>query len=177
MRAWVTALTVAFLSSTVCLADLPKVGDMAPDFEMQGSDGKTYKLKDFAGKQAVIVAWYPRAFTGGCTKECKSFRTAGPKLREFEVAYFTASTDGVQRNKDFAKSYDLDYTILCDPEGKAAKAFGVLHPDGTKANRVTFVIGANGKILAVDDKVATETHAEDLAGKLAQLGVAKKQTK
>ncbi len=177
MRTLVTALVLALLSSTFCFADLPRVGDEAPKFEMQGSDGKTYKLQDFAGKKAVIVAWYPRAFTGGCTKECKSFRTAGPKLKEFEVAYFTASTDDVQKNSDFAKSLDLDYTILCDPEFKAAKAYGVLRPDGKTANRVTFVIGANGKILFVDEQVATETHAQDLAGKLEQLGVAKKQTK
>ncbi len=177
MRSFVFAVAAALLTSTVCVADLPKVGDVAPDFEMKGSDGKSYKLADFAGKKAVIVAWYPRAFTGGCTKECKSFRTAGPKLKEFEVAYFTASTDDVQKNADFAKSLDLDYTILCDPESKAAKAYGVLRPDGKTANRVTFVIGANGKVLAVDDKVVTDTHADDLAGKLAQLGVAKKQVK
>ena len=51
-------------------AEIPKVGDSAPDFEMQGSDGKTYKAKDFVGKRAVIIAWFPRAFTGGCTKVC-----------------------------------------------------------------------------------------------------------
>src|SRR5919109_273268 len=68
-----------------------QVGDDAPDFEMQGSDGKTYKLSDFQGKQAVVIAWYPRAFTGGCTKECTAFKEQGGSIREYNVAYFTAS--------------------------------------------------------------------------------------
>jgi peroxiredoxin Q/BCP len=122
----------------------------------------------------VIIAWFPRAFTGGCTKECKSFRASGMQLKEFQVAYFTASTDPVDKNTEFAKSLDLDYPILSDPESKAAKAFGVLREDGKAANRVTFVIGSNGKVLAVDDKVKTETHAEDLAKMLEQLGVPRK---
>ena len=156
-------------------ADVPKVGEAAPEFKMQGSDGKTYASQDFAGKQAVIIAWFPKAFTGGCTKECKSMKEAGEKLRKFDVAYFTASTDTVALNADFAKSLELDYPILCDPTGKNAKAFGVLQEGRNVASRVTFVIGADGKLLAVLDKVATETHGEDLAKLLDELKVAKKK--
>jgi len=162
---------LAFGSFTPCLAEMPKVGEQAPDFEMEGTDGKTYQLADFVGKQAIIIAWYPRAFTGGCTKECKSFREAGEQLNKFNVAYFTASTDPVDKNTEFAKSLDLDYPILSDPSGKAATAFGVLRPDGKAASRVTFIIGKDGKILAVENQVATETHAQDLAKKLDSLGV------
>ncbi len=161
----------------VSAADLPKVGDAAPEFEMKGSDGKTYATKDFKGKQAVIIAWFPRAFTGGCTKECKSMREAGTQLKAFNVAYFTASTDTVEKNADFAKSLELDYPILCDPEGKNAAKFGVLKTEGNAANRVTFIIGVDGKVLAVEDKVKTETHGQDLAEQLAKLGVAKKTAK
>ena len=173
MRSAFCAMLLASVSWAPCFAEMPKVGDPAPDFEMTGTDGKTYRLSDFVGKQALIIAWYPRAFTGGCTKECQSFREAGEQLRKFDVAYFTASTDAVEKNKEFAKSLSLDYPILSDPSGKAATAFGVLRPDGKAANRVTFVIGKDGKILAVDDKVATPTHAQDLAKKLESLGVAK----
>jgi peroxiredoxin Q/BCP len=161
-------------STTSVWAAMPKVGDSVPDFIMQGSDGKTYSSKDFIGKQAVIIAWFPRAFTGGCTKECKSMKEYGDQLKKFEVAYFTASTDPVEKNADFAKSLDLDYPILCDPEGKNAKLFGVLNATGKASSRVTFIIGKDGKILAVEDKVATETHGQDLAEKLGKLGVAKK---
>jgi len=166
---------MAFMAfSSAVAADGIKVGDKAPEFEMKGSDGKTYSAKDFVGKQAVVIAWFPRAFTGGCTKECKSFKDSGAKLKEYQVAYFTASTDPVEKNAEFAKSLELDYPILCDPEGKNAKMFGVLKPDGKAANRVTFIIGKDGKILAVDDMVKTETHGQELSEQLAKLGVAKK---
>src|SRR3970040_1689732 len=69
-----------------------KVGDMAPDFTLPATDGKTYKLSDFKGKQAVVVAWFPKAFTQGCTIECKSLAENGDKIQKYQVAYFMAST-------------------------------------------------------------------------------------
>jgi peroxiredoxin Q/BCP len=152
-----------------------KVGDDAPDFEMVGSDGKTYKLSDFKGKQAVVVAWYPRAFTGGCTKECKAFKEQGSAIREYNVAYFTASNDPVEKNTDFAKSLSVDYPILSDPDSKVATAYGVLNPERKAANRWTFYIGENGKILAIDKSVKTDSHGTDVAARLGELGVAKKK--
>jgi thioredoxin-dependent peroxiredoxin len=171
------AATCFSMISGAAFAEVPKVGDTAPDFEMQGSDGKTYKAKDFIGKKAVIIAWFPRAFTGGCTKECKSMKESGEMLKKYDVAYFTASTDAVEKNADFAKSLDLDYPILCDPKGENAKLFGILSSDGTKAGRTTFIIGKDGKILAVESKVNTETHGKDLADQLEKLGVDKTATK
>jgi peroxiredoxin Q/BCP len=170
------AAVAAFFSmfSSVSFADLPNVGDAAPAFEMQGSDGKTYSSKDFVGKKAVIIAWFPRAFTGGCTKECKSLKEQGDLLKKFDVAYFTASTDDVKKNSEFAKSLELDYPILCDPEGKNAARFGVLKPTGLVADRISFIIGKDGKILAVDSKDNTDNHGKDLAEQLEKLGVAKK---
>jgi len=166
---------VAMLAVASHAEERPKVGDKVPEFKMQGSDSKEYAAKDFIDKQAVIIAWFPKAFTGGCTKECKSLKEAGEQLKSFEVAYFTASTDTVEKNAEFAQSLELDYPILCDPEGKNADLFGVLRKEGNMAERVTFVVGKNGIILAVLDKVATETHGEDLAKLLAKLGVEKRQ--
>lgn len=177
MRTLLLSIPLCFIAAFAFGADLPKVGESAPEFEMTGSDGKVYKSKDFIGKQAVVIAWFPKAFTRGCENECKSFRASGAQLKDFQVAYFTASTDTVERNKEFAKSLDLDYPILSDPEGKNAKAFGVLREAGNMANRVTFVIGSNGKILAVDDKVKTESHAQDIAAELEKLGVPRKGAK
>src|SRR6185503_10509726 len=99
-----------------------KVGDQAPDFSLQASDGKTYKLSDFKGKQAVVVAWYPKAFTSGCTAECKSMRETGAEIRKFDAAYFTASVDPADTNKKFAESLQADYPILSDPTFETAKA-------------------------------------------------------
>jgi peroxiredoxin Q/BCP len=157
--------------------ELPAVGDAAPEYSFKGSDGKTYSSKELVGKQAVIIAWFPRAFTGGCTKECKSLKESGAMLKEFDVAYFTASTDDVEKNADFAKSLELDYPILCDPTGENAKKFGVYNADRNAAARVTFVIGKNGKVLAVIDKVNTDSHGNDLAKLLAELKVDRKQPK
>jgi peroxiredoxin Q/BCP len=155
----------------------PAVGEVAPEYSFTGSDGKTYSSKELVGKQAVIIAWFPRAFTGGCTKECKSLKESGDMLKEFDVAYFTASTDEVEKNADFAKSLELDYPILCDPTGENAKKFGVYNADRNAAARVTFVIGKDGKVLAVIDKVNTDSHGSDLAKSLAELKVDRKQPK
>ena len=102
-----------------------KVGDVAPDFTLPGSDGKTYKLSDYRGKQAVVLAWFPKAFTPGCTTECKIMAEHGSKLKKFDVAYFTASVDKPEKNKDFAKSVGADYPILSDPGGEVAREYGV----------------------------------------------------
>lgn len=151
-----------------------KVGDDAPAFEMQGSDGKTYKSSDFVGKQAVVIAWFPKAFTGGCTKECKSLAENGDKLRKLDAAYFTASVDDQETNAKFAKSLELDYPILCDPSKKAAEAFGVLNSERGVAQRVTFYIGKDGKILHIDKAVNTTEHGSDIAAKLKELGIESK---
>lgn len=168
------ALSLAFGFAALARAEL-KVGDVAPDFEMKGSDGKTYKLADFKDKQAVVVAWYPRAFTGGCTKECKSFKADGAKMRAFQVAYFTASNDTVEKNTEFAKSLDADYPILSDPDSSVSMKYGVYNPERKAALRWTFYIGADGKILFIDKSVKTDAHGADVAAKLKELGVPAKK--
>ena len=109
------AAAFAFTGLTGFAADL-KAGDAAPDFKLQGSDGKTYSLADFKGKQAVVIAWFPKAFTGGCTAECKHLKAEGAALKKFDVAYFTASVDAVEGEKGnaaFAKSLARVRPILC----------------------------------------------------------------
>jgi peroxiredoxin Q/BCP len=163
-------------SSIVNAADPPAVGDDAPDFSMVGSDGKTYKLSDFKGKKAVVVAWYPRAFTGGCTKECESFKEQGGRIREYDVAYFTASTDPADKNKKFAESLGVDYPILSDPDGSVATAYGLYNPEKKAAARWTIYVGKDGKILEIDKAVKTVSHGADVAAKLGELGIDKKKS-
>ncbi len=148
-----------------------KVGDKAPDFTMQGSDGKTYTLDQFKGKSAVVIAWFPKAFTGGCTKECKSFRANSKALKDLNVAYFTASVDTPELNRKFAESLDLDYPILSDPEKTAAQAYGVMMPTRPLTNRWTFYIDKDGIIKEIDKKVNTDKAGEDLASKIKSLGL------
>ena len=147
-------------------------GQKAPDFELVGSDGETYRLADYRGKQAVVLAWFPKAFTPGCTAECTAFAKDGDSLKALDVAYFTASCDTAKKNKAFAESVGADYPILADPDAKVAKAYGVVNAVRRWPARWTFYIGADGKILAIDKEVNTKTHATDVAARLKELGVA-----
>ena len=162
-----------FGSGWLSAAEL-KAEDPAPLFALPGSDGKTYKLEDFRGKQAVVVAWFPKAFTSGCTAECKSLKADGKAVRAFDVTYFAASCDEPELNKKFAASLELDYPILSDPGRSVATAYGLVDDKVRWARRWTFFIGLDGKILAVDKSVKTATHAADVAARLKELGVKKR---
>jgi peroxiredoxin Q/BCP len=180
-----TFRTIAFLFSFMVAASFatrdthaaqpPKVGDAAPDFSLAGSDGKTYHLADFKGKKPVVLAWFPKAFTPGCTLECKSFHEKGAEIRKYDVAYFTASVDDAETNKKFAESLSADYPILADPAKETAKAYGVLNERGM-ANRWTFYINKDGKIAFIDKEVKPAQHALSVAEKLKELGVSEKKS-
>ena len=163
-----------------------KVGDNAPDFSLQASDGKTYKLSDFKGKKPVVVAWFPAAFTRGCTIECKSLAENGDKIKMYDVSYFMASVDPIEKNTEFAKAKSVtlgqganaqvvekkeaDFPLLSDPTKETAKAYGVLNDRGV-ANRWTFYIDKNGKISYIEKMVKPETSAEDMIAKLSDLKI------
>ncbi|TWT89217.1 family 16 glycoside hydrolase [Neorhodopirellula pilleata] len=166
------ALCLMLLACTSAKGEV-EVGDPLPEFVLQGSDGKTYSSTDLIGEQAIVIAWFPKAFTGGCTKECKSLRENSDQLKAFDVAYFAASCDTPELNADFAKSLDLDYPILSDPSKRFAKALGCLNERGV-SNRWTYYVGVDGKVLHIDKAVQTASHGESVAAKLAELGVAKR---
>jgi thioredoxin-dependent peroxiredoxin len=162
-----TGVLAAQSSSSVTL----KAGDQAPDFTLKASDGKTYSLADYRGKKMVIVAWFPKAFTQGCTLECKSLAANGDRLRKYDVAYFMASVDAIEDNTRFAESEKADFPLLSDGDKSVATRYGVLAARGL-ANRWTFYIDKSGRIAYVDRAVNPETSAEDIIGRLAQLKVA-----
>jgi peroxiredoxin Q/BCP len=151
-----------------------KVGDKAPEFKLVGTDGKTYSLKDFAGKSAVVLAWYPKALTRGCTLECKSLRDSKDELAKYKVAYFGASVDPLDLNKQFIQENSLNFTLLSDPDKSYAKAVGVLNAERGVANRWTFIIDDKGVIRDIDKMVQPPTHGADLVKKLDALGIPKK---
>ena len=170
-----TVLTLAVFGLALAPAEAGdlKVGDAAPNFKLQASDGKTYQLSDFKGKEAVVIAWFPKAFTQGCTIECKSLAENGGLIKKYKATYFMASVDpidGAQGNKAFAETYKADFPLLSDPTKETATAYGVLSERGF-ANRWTFYIGKDGKVAAIDKQVKPATSAEDMAATLGQLGV------
>jgi peroxiredoxin Q/BCP len=148
-----------------------KVGDPAPAFKLEGTDGKVYALDDFKGKKGVVLAWFPKADTPGCTIECKSLREHGAALKPLKIAYFTASVDQPEANKKFAEKLGLDYPILSDPDKSVAKAYGVVHAKRAVAERWTFYIGKDGTIKAIDKKISTKTAGSDVAEKAKELGI------
>src|ERR1051325_7635758 len=120
-------VAVVLMGLAVCglgLAAVPasagdlKVGDQAPNFKLQATDGKTYSLGDFKGKEAVVLAWFPKAFTQGCTIECKSLAEHGDMIKKYNAQYFMISVDpleGEQGNKAFAEAQHADFPLLSDP--------------------------------------------------------------
>ncbi len=153
----------------------PQVGDVAPDFTLKASDGKTYKLSDFKGKRAVVIAWYPKAFTSGCTIECKSLAEKGDLISKYDVAFFMASVDTVEQAKAFGDEHGAKFPLLSDPDKKIADAYGTLRDYGGSigvvSQRWTFYIGKDGRIAAIDKAVKPATSAEDVAAKLAMLNI------
>jgi thioredoxin-dependent peroxiredoxin len=165
------AATLAAAVSAQAPAATLKVGDPAPDFTLQGSDGKTYSLADYRGKKAVVLAWFPKAFTAGCTTECKSLAANGDRIRKFDIAYFMASVDPIDENTKFAQAQNADFPLLSDADKSVATRYGVLSQRGM-ANRWTFYIDKNGRIGYIDRAVNPETSAEDVIMRLGQLKVA-----
>jgi thioredoxin-dependent peroxiredoxin len=146
-------------------------GDLAPPFALEGSDREIYRLADFLDRrQAVVLAWFPKAFTGGCTAQCKSLAASTTELDRFNVRYVAASVDRPEVNRRFADALGLGFPILSDPDGTVARAYGVLRPSGF-ATRWTFYIGADGRILDVDRRVTPAHSGPAVAARLAELGI------
>jgi len=184
MRALLAAGLVAILSAGALAQNAElKVGDPAPNFKLQATDGKTYQLSDFKGKEPVVVAWFPKAFTQGCTIECKSLAENGDRIKKYKAAYFMASVDPLEDNIRFAKATtvdvlgtgqkvekkEADFPMLSDPTKETAKAYGVLNERAGVANRWTFYIGKDGRIAYIDKAVKPATSAEDMVLRMGEL--------
>jgi len=165
-------LSITIFVSCLTMASDLKVGDMAPNFKLQATNGKFYQLSDYLNKQAVVLAWYPMANTRGCTIECKSLVEQGHLIRNFDVSYMMASVDPLNKNIAFAKDMKADFPMLSDPTKATAKAYDVLNFVRV-ASRVTFYIAKSGHILKIDEDINPATSAEDIARTLKQLNISK----
>lgn len=164
-------LSLLIFSGFASATDL-KIGDKAPNFKLQATNGEYYQLSDYLGKQAVVLAWYPMANTRGCTIECKSLVDDGHLIRKFNVSYFMASVDPLKDNRKFSKKMKADFPMLSDPTKEVAKAYDVLNLFKV-ASRVTFYISKEGKIIKIDEDITPASAAKDMATTLASLNIEK----
>ena len=141
------------------------VGTDAPAFTAKDTNGNTVSLSDFAGK-TVVLYFYPKDDTPGCTKQACSFRDAQSEFQSKDVVILGVSADDEVAHQAFTQKYNLNFPLLADTDKSLIKAFDV--DGGGYAKRVTYVIDPSGKITHVDASVNTATHANDV---LAALGL------
>jgi len=153
-------------------AKTPKVGDKAPPIEGKDQDGKTWKLSDQTGKKAVLLYFYPKDDTPGCTKEACGFRDRVSDLKKDNVEVVGVSFDSAESHQKFREKHNLNFTLLADTDGKIADAYGVRRgPDQKMARRASFLIDKDGKIVHVTDTSSADAHLnemKDAVGKLAK---------
>ena len=147
-----------------------EVGVIAPDFSLQGTDGQVHRLSDHRGKDVVVLAWFPKAYTRGCTLECKSLAENGHLIKKFKVSYFMASVDSIEDNLGFAQQKAANFPLLSDTSKQTARNYEVLTGQGY-ALRHTFYINVDGRIMAIDRQIRPATSAEDIAENLLKLSV------
>jgi peroxiredoxin Q/BCP len=144
-----------------------EVNDKAPDFNTTDENGKEVASKDFRGK-TVVLFFYPKADTPGCTKEACGFRDAYSKIKKLGVIVLGISADSEAKQKKFQEKYHLPYPLLADTDKKICNAFGVIKDKSMYGrifkgiSRMTFVIGPDGKIQHIFDKVKAAGHAEEV---------------
>ena len=152
-----------------------KVGNKAPAFALPDQDGKVHSLKDYAGKW-VLVYFYPKDDTPGCTKEACALSDTFPSFGKLKAKVFGVSADTVQSHKKFATKYKLPFTLLADTEKKMIEAYGVWAEKKFMGRtymgilRSSFLINPEGKLVKIYSKVIPEMHAEEVLTDLKELG-------
>jgi thioredoxin-dependent peroxiredoxin len=163
----IAGIVLGFTSAV--FAALPKAGDSAPSFTGTDQDGKTVSLAGFAGKKIVLLYFYPKDNTPGCTKEACGFRDRMGELKKDNVEVIGVSFDSAASHKQFITKYELNFTLLADPEGKIADAYGVRMEGKNMAKRISFLIGPDGKIVHVTDSGNPDVHFNEMKDAIAGL--------
>jgi thioredoxin-dependent peroxiredoxin len=138
------------------------IGDRAPDFELEDETGARRKLADLLASGPVVLYFYPKAMTPGCTKEGCHFRDLGDAFTKLGAQRIGISADKVESQKRFSTKYEFDFPLLSDPDKSVARAYGVRRGPGIIPNkRATFVIGSDGLIKEiVTSELNMDVHAD-----------------
>jgi peroxiredoxin Q/BCP len=170
---WRACLAILAGVSMARAADAPQAGDAenqeglrvgakAPEVSATDEEGRTVQFSSFKDKSGVVLFFFPKAFTPGCTAESCGFRDENSKYLEHGYVLFGASRDTPEQLKKFKEKYELPYSLLSDPDGKLALAFGI--PPGA---RQTVVIAKDGTVEKLITSVAAKTHPLDLLTEVA----------
>ena len=158
-----------FSATAAVQAAMPKVGDAAPLFTGQDQDGKTVKLADLVGKKIVLLYFYPKDFTSGCTKEACGFRDRMSELQKDNVEIIGVSFDTAESHQKFIAQYNLNFRLLADTYGTIVDAYGVKWGERKLARRVSFLIGLDGKIVHITDASNPDNHFNEMKAAIAGL--------
>lgn len=152
-------------------ADELKKGSPAPTFSLLDQYSKQHQLKDYSGRWLVLY-FYPKADTPGCTTEACEFRDDVFQLRKMNVALLGISTDDVKSQKEFSDKYHLPFSLLSDPDGATARKYGSFKSIGSMrfASRHTFIINPEGNIARVYRNVSPKKHSDEIIADLKTLG-------
>jgi peroxiredoxin Q/BCP len=168
LNALLIAGSILFIAAAV-FAAVPQAGDPAPLFTGQDQDGKTVELNSLIGKKIVLLYFYPKDNTPGCTKEACGFRDRMSGLQTNNVEVIGVSFDSAESHKQFIADYKLNFRLLSDPDGKIVDAYGVQVVGRKMARRVSFLIGLDGKIVHVTDSGNPDLHFNEMKDAIAGL--------
>lgn len=155
----------------------PKVGNMAPAFTLLDQDGNKVSLKDFRGDKNVVVYFYPKAMTPGCTVQACGIRDSRKELAKLDTVVLGISPDPVARLGRFIEKQDLNFTLLSDEDHAIAEKYGAwglkkfMGREFMGVLRSTFLVGKDGRLKHVMDKVKTKTHHDDVITLIKELGL------
>lgn len=156
------------MKEEVNMNDKVKVGKAAPAFKLVDAEGETVSLADFKGKNNVVVYFYPKAMTPGCTVQACSIRDSKKELAKLDTVVLGISPDPQKSLQKFIERDKLNFTLLSDPDHKIAEKYGAWGEKSLYGKkymgilRSTFIVGKDGKVKHVMDKVNTKTHHDDV---------------
>jgi peroxiredoxin Q/BCP len=137
-------------------------GDAVPDFELPAQDGQSVRLSEELSRGPVVLFFYPRAMTPGCTKESCHFRDLEAEFAAAGASRLGISADPIERQRQFAEKNGFEFPLLSDPDRAVARQWGVKRPGPLFNRRATFVIGADGRLLAeIRSEVDMARHADE----------------
>jgi len=161
IKIYLTILAGTLLAYCGGTADNISVGDDAPNFTLEDSEGTSFTLSDYKDKSPVVIYFYPKANTPGCTKQACGIRDDFSKFEENGITIFGISVDDKKDIKEFIDDYDLNFALLSDSEKTTSESYGVLNKLGF-ASRISFIIDKQGKIAKIMKDFDIDKHSNDV---------------